>query len=1516
MEKLRKAFRRAGQGALRKRLASVVVLVFMLGLALASVPAERADAAIGQSDVVDTSFYTMSSAAAGYLSDCMANRTVPNPNPWSNNVGGLLGYCDEANTSGVITDWVQSAISSSSATYSYMALERMDVIAGQSAFMNYANYGRALHQLGIDSTGTETGSIIRGLAGGLMKGFYLLSCIVNIIFMVVLNFLVKINPFRLFGIRATQDGTLLNVPIGKSIEEFETGMNGSNQTFGGYVSGLYAFLTDSIGWQIVIPVCVVALLITLFLTKKEKGYEIRKFLWRIGLMCFAVPLMGSLYTECLWWMQQQLDVSKGTPSTKVVASIFCDFEGWASGTCLQDPGFFSSVLAPSASGSRMINWNEAGVVDAASVLNIRNIVLAINQMSAGLDSSGNVVLGGLTTGASNQTEWDSEVGKLSGGDATNSALSYVCSLLDRYSDGTFYSASDYESYWKAGQAIDVIESVAKKTNSLLEWKNGNAADVFCNSDLWGRGNDYVYNSGMSPMSMYNYLSTRFTLSGITVYSNEKASSGFVRQNHYAVNLVGGGGIISFLLYLNGLLLLGCFVILALWYGMGMIVGSMMRTFKVITSIPMAAMGSLRFGAKLVGNTLMMVVEVVISMLMYTVCVTLLYGSGELVTAMFMNVANALGFLGVISGAPLLIIQLLLSSIFYLFLTVYLLKYRKTAVRAMDEFIADFVNRVIPGARDSDMIKPRGKGLLPAAMGAAGTAAGAIAANKLLNRDPKASGDGVSGESSDASGNGGDGNGGGNGPGTAVADPKETATADGKETEDGAGGKGFDNSDNADNEAGREAMAGDGLDSGNGIEQPVEANGDSGSEADGGERPETGMGNPEAVDDGSGMDAETEYGQESGDDAGDADGARDASGVAVGDEADAGEGRFSGGRTGGQDTPGSGQQGSKGSEGAKREAKAQADYDKSEKQRKALEKAAGMTAAQASAQSGSSMGKGLTGKQAQDGYANALSGKSGGTRAVKASEDKPAGNGAKAAERSKGSNLTAAERAAADAAEADMKAGLTVPKGPEAMTYDEANAVADATVQAAQDAAKQTGATLTKEDIAGIRADASAMAAGAAKNASEKAIASDAALSAAAATKGVGRSELSPKDVATAQQAAETVRASAARATSADGLAKSVALSAAKAANGGKPLTATQQKAVEKAAAQASANVQNAAVAAAQATKGGPLSRQEMDAVSRNAGEMAAQQAAVDAVEQAMGMPLSDTQREAVMGAASEQVAGIYADNTRARIAERSAVESAKAVSRSNGMAQPDGRALRQTGLDARRTAEATMAAANPANMAARSAVGAANRVYASKGRRMSQAQRSDTVRKARQSQALQRAYEGGYPEGTTQARMASNLRQQDLANRAQSMARQASQDRDAGTQALQSAASGNWAAVEALKAQLSAQGYTAQEINNIANGKPAGGTRQAFRDAAGKAARDPSVQAGMFAGAADFASRSGNEAMRNAGRGASRAQAAHTANGFAEAAQRRRDSNKGKTRPTRQGGRRKTLKADHDNSWL
>lgn len=1351
----------------------LLCLALVIGILMAGIPA----AVHASDDVLDTTWYTLSSAASGWLSDALAQGTDVGFIP-GGSVGGVLGYCDEANTSGVIIDLIQSTISSSSATYSYDALSNMG-----TEFINYGNYGRSLRAIGLDDTSSMSDNMLRSLAGNLLLGLYSMSTFVNQMFGFVVEFLRKINPYRLF----TFNGGPLVSFGGDGIEKMTMS---DGQTMAGYMNNLLAFLRDNFAWLIIIPASVTFLIWALFLSNRNKGYEIKKFLWRIAIIFFSVPIMGSIYTTTLDWIDAEIDPKNGTPSAKIVASMLVDFEAWA-----------QSGLSVSGPGIRVGNINDpdSGAIQDENLPTIRQVCLKINNMACpNLPTS----IGG---NADDASSWNKEISGASDnndmGDVDVS--SYIRGLCVRYARGDKYTPSDYRGWWTSLYATpfkgEPIEQTVEDTDTLLDWTS-NGASTYLTSDpsgLWSGGGDKPW-LGMSPMSVYNYLSTKFSDSGITIYSNEKASSGFVRDFHYSVNLVGGNGLVSFLIYLNGATMLSILILLAVGYGGGIIIHSVMRTFKVITSIPMATLGSLRYGAKLIGNTIMMLAEVVVSLFMYALAVSLLYGSMDLVDIFFNNLAGGT-IDGSIAQTLVMVVEYVLSIVLYIWLGIMLLRYRKKAVKAIDEMICGFINRLVPGANADDMMdKDKPNKLANMAKGAAGAAAGTMAAGAISNalnggtKDAKP-GDSATGESTNGGGgDGGSGGSGGDGAEVSVNNSSVNNASDDDMVykEEDAGGDGFDN-ETGEDEAGKdlaEAESLDDADSGHGIEE----------DEDGVDGDEDGDNVPEGDED-------------------------EVESAAEGDAADSPEG--------GADAAADGAASSANATANSKASaeKAQAALAKSEQQKQALEKALGMSGDKASAASGAAAGKPVDHKAAASEYQKALATADGGKGSGPSAEVKAVTSATKAAQDKKGAALSPAESAAAQRAASAVRNGLA-NSGVANAAAKGVSPVSTSQMAGIEKAAQQAAKAANGGKLSAAQADAAKSIAGRTAKEAYAASSVTATTNAAAeagASAALNGAPLSATDKAMAAQAANEVRAAAQRATSPAGMAESAALAAATAANGGRPLTSSQVSAVKNAAAQATESVQSAALAGAESAKGGPLSNAEIANIKEGCGVEAAQQAALNAVEKCMETPLNEAQRGALMTAAKSHANGIMADNSQVKQAERAASKAASVVGQAHGAGRMGKKAYAQMMGGVRSGAQQAVANAQPANIAARSAVEAANSVRAMNNQApLSANQVNQVANMAMQSAGVADAY-GGTPMQQYQEYVSDSMSVQAMTNNAREMASRMNSDQYEGmnyaeqAQAMRSQTQQNYQQIEALKSQLAAKGYSQEQINAIARNENA-----------------------------------------------------------------------------------------------
>lgn len=290
---------------------------------------------------------------------------------------------------------------------------------------------------------------------------------------------------------------------------------------------------------------------------------------------------------------------------------------------------------------------------------------------------------------------------------------------------------------------------------------------------------------LSPMAIYNYLNTSFTSTGLVVYNPELSSNAYSREFHYSVNLVGDDSL-GFLYGLNAMVLMGCLTVLSLFYFLSAIFASVRRTMHLVITMPLASMGSLRFAAKLIYHAIMLVVEIVVTMLLYYVVTDLLVSMMTILESVFAyaiggihnisdlgaatvgaeQAGSATQLLNVNSGTILFsglnpvpmagvdenfvfgakaleIITVLLSIVVYILLTKVMIKYRKVVVKGVDEMVGDWTMSFVPGARNQDIGLPdskvaanfdRAKGAAGAALGA-GMAAGM--ASKGLEADKAA-----------------------------------------------------------------------------------------------------------------------------------------------------------------------------------------------------------------------------------------------------------------------------------------------------------------------------------------------------------------------------------------------------------------------------------------------------------------------------------------------------------------------------------------------------------------------------------------------------------------------------------------------------------------------------------------------------------------------------------------------------------------------------------------------------------
>lgn len=269
-----------------------------------------------------------------------------------------------------------------------------------------------------------------------------------------------------------------------------------------------------------------------------------------------------------------------------------------------------------------------------------------------------------------------------------------------------------------------------------------------------------HRTGLSTMSMYNYLNNKFTSTGVITYGGGNAiTNTMALERHYSVNII-GTNVTCFIYYISSLLLLLCPAIIGVMYGIGMFTGTFKYTFKVIGAMPMAVMGSMRYIAKFVGMVCAMMVNILITALMYTIVVEVIFGISNILfhNPLFFWIATAGGI-----AIGVLAITLVGNIFFWIILiklTVMILRIRSSAVNSVTEWITQVVGKFFEADGHADPSKSKGNIGQKVASGLATGAA--LAGGHGMLKAASALGGALSGKddggSGDGSGGGDDGGG--------------------------------------------------------------------------------------------------------------------------------------------------------------------------------------------------------------------------------------------------------------------------------------------------------------------------------------------------------------------------------------------------------------------------------------------------------------------------------------------------------------------------------------------------------------------------------------------------------------------------------------------------------------------------------------------------------------------------------------------------------------------------------------
>ena len=638
---------------------------------------------------VNQSLYAVSSSLTSYMNRVLSSSAKEDENvsdthhlamattDYIGNVGAVLGYGDKDYD---FNSFITGRQSKTSSVVDYSALLGVENGKnGTNQMYLYARYGYLLADLGLDDTSTRTAyGSPHMIPGVLMFLVFSLSQGISTVFSKIVELLMKLNPFQFFA-NASTISTLLKSSMSNSVTtSISTKLLDA-------IAECYDALYD-LGF-IVFPLFLVLFIVYALWWKR--GWNPRKdnntTIWgkakllaiRLTFLCVGIPLLGSLYTGSLEYLNGYASetVSSGT---QMVATTFVDFKGWAqqyrlSPTVTVQGTQVGLTLESSSSGT---GGSKAGQASDNSYSNLRKTVANINMATGAVPTT--MSWDGYIDKSEQEVIKNALIG--TNKSITSEVYKAGASLIQSYMIGDFYTAGTWES--------DVLTTMSKNHKNQLGRQQGvdeeNAPDnentVFEmfgeinsteswtgraykeNADIFKRSGDYstkwkdfnilangglkasnnrakntdsvtytegLYQNmghkgtcvdaklGLSTVSMYNYLSTTFDSGQMTIYSNEKAPSDYTKQQHYAVNLI-GSGVLKICYYMSCFSALFVLAIIGVYYAVVMLIANLKRSVSLFMSIPGAMMGSIRSIVSLVVLVFTMVIELLVTMVLYLV----------------------------------------------------------------------------------------------------------------------------------------------------------------------------------------------------------------------------------------------------------------------------------------------------------------------------------------------------------------------------------------------------------------------------------------------------------------------------------------------------------------------------------------------------------------------------------------------------------------------------------------------------------------------------------------------------------------------------------------------------------------------------------------------------------------------------------------------------------------------------------------------------------------------------------
>lgn len=656
-------------------------------------------------DAKDFSLYTRSSEVATAFGDQMApTADKEGESAWLDNLtfgnaGGLLGYSRElSEDEGGIGGWLTSQLSTSSATYSYKQLENID-----ASLAGYASYGATLNVLGLTEMLESGFNMGRFFIGWLMVAAYWMANLAPLLFGVILDLLAVFNPFRLFG-WVINGASAINTPlIGEAVT---------------MISGLYKAIQD-FSLLITVPLLLGMTVVSIFMFKGNASKKITRLVLRVFMIFAGLPLIGATYTGVIEDLGNDLDTGSQF-ADYLVLSQFLDFENWSTHTRLAPPAGEYLMPTDPKGGSVLTGKAKRGLVFEinGTRTGVSEYTTAYSNMGSGFDADS---FSDIVGAESTSTE------------SNGSTSKGVLDLLERYRKSDVFTSSDFEGIVKSeidgliGEDGITSESVYDQFSMTASDLSEEEGDTLKHADLFKyKANWNIYNSGglsstpnmpfqisggntttgktrsigsgaekgaLSPLAMYNFLNTSFGSTSMTVYSPMRASSSYVRESHASVTMA-NTGLNGFIQGLETFTIMTSLGVLGFAYAIGLLQVTMASLPRILSSVFGTAVGSMAFITKLLISTIVLILEIMATVLMYQLSESLLMG---FLSGVEDFISTSLGEMSGFMTTMASLMNVVLTIVLVLFF----IKNRTKLTKMVEETVTNAITKLM-GGLDSTM----------------------------------------------------------------------------------------------------------------------------------------------------------------------------------------------------------------------------------------------------------------------------------------------------------------------------------------------------------------------------------------------------------------------------------------------------------------------------------------------------------------------------------------------------------------------------------------------------------------------------------------------------------------------------------------------------------------------------------------------------------------------------------------------------------------------------------------------